>query len=310
MSWQASEWAKQQRTGSAAAKTVLLLLGDRADESHSCFPGVALLAWESEMSERSVRSAITTLREAGLIRVLRRGGAGRRGGGGGRRSNRYQLLLDGADTPLPQADDWTTEYDPAAARAVAATRRLQSVSTGEAARSAASPVETKPADLAGFRADKPADSGTGDLDKPADPAATNRQILPVPYKEEHPEEPSSSSGHARAAAAIVAVTDADDDEAALLAERLAREHRPRSLSGYVRRMAATRATQRGPSDLDLALAELRASTAAPRAGPPPAAAHCPDHPQWPQASCGPCRSERLERPREAPRRRWSPAPAT
>lgn len=305
MSWQASEWGAKQTTGSSTNKLVLILLGDRADEAHSCYPGIEDLVTRSELSERAVRNAIAALVEGKLVRVLRRGAAGRRGGG--RRSNRYQLMVDGPNTPLPPTGDWSSEYDPVAEREKARDRKAAK----DAVEQETAKINTKPAPAAGnpqtnpaahaaLTSDKPAAPAGLDHDLPAPGAGTNRQQVPVSInRKNHQGEPSSSSGHARAAAAIAAATDADDDEAQLLAAQLAAEHRPRSLSGYVRSMAATRQRPRAPTDLDLALTELRANRAAAAAGARAAPAQCGRHPGEPASNCGRCRSERIARPDRA-----------
>lgn len=104
MSTKALAWAVEQRTGSPTLKVILLLLADLADEQLTCYPGREYLAEHSELSEGTVSRSVTELREAGFIRVLRR--ARRRGG---RRTNRYLINVYGADTPLPDVDDWVSE---------------------------------------------------------------------------------------------------------------------------------------------------------------------------------------------------------
>lgn len=107
MSIQALNWALDQRVGSGVRKLILLLIANRADEAHSCYPGTELLVWESELGASTIDNAIRDLVKMGLLRVLRR--AKKRGG---RRTNRYQLLVDGPDTPPPPVDDWVSEYTP------------------------------------------------------------------------------------------------------------------------------------------------------------------------------------------------------
>lgn len=100
-SWKALTWATSQVCGKSADKFTLIMLAAHADESFSCYPGIPKLATEMEVSESTVYAALARLEKAGLIRVLQRW---RRGGS--RRSNRYQLMVLGPDTPLPDVDDW------------------------------------------------------------------------------------------------------------------------------------------------------------------------------------------------------------
>ena len=72
MSIKALNWAWDQRAGSPAAKAVLVALADFADELHSCWPSMALLAYRSEVSERTVKRVLADLVEIGLLRRERR----------------------------------------------------------------------------------------------------------------------------------------------------------------------------------------------------------------------------------------------
>lgn len=103
MSHDATAWAKTQKTGSTSAKFVLLLLADYAGTDYSCYPSVRKLAEVAEMGESTVRAATKLLAELGLIRVFYRHKSS-----GLRRSCRYQLLVDGAETMEPDADDWAS----------------------------------------------------------------------------------------------------------------------------------------------------------------------------------------------------------
>ena len=104
MSTQCLNWAIRCRTGNGTKKLVLLLLADHADEQHTCYPKIETLAERSELSESAIEKAIAALRDAGLLRVLRRAKRS-----GGRRSNRYLLLVYGDQTPLPDVEDWVSE---------------------------------------------------------------------------------------------------------------------------------------------------------------------------------------------------------
>jgi helix-turn-helix protein len=101
MSHDATSWARACKTGSMSAKFVLMRLADYAGTDYSCYPSVRKLADECEMSESTVRAATKLLAETGLIRVFYRHRPD-----GSRRSSRYQLLVEGPDTMLPDADDW------------------------------------------------------------------------------------------------------------------------------------------------------------------------------------------------------------
>lgn len=60
-------WAKSQRTGSVGRKAVLMALAERTGEEPVCWPSQALLAAETEQSERTVRRHLAEMEEAGLI---------------------------------------------------------------------------------------------------------------------------------------------------------------------------------------------------------------------------------------------------
>lgn len=81
-------WALEQTTGSPAAKSVLLILANRADHSGKCWPGIEGISKQTELSERSVIRHIQSLRAGRLICITHRGGTG-----SGRKSNVYQLHL-------------------------------------------------------------------------------------------------------------------------------------------------------------------------------------------------------------------------
>jgi hypothetical protein len=76
MSWKASAWAKEQRLGSPAAKSIILCLGDYADpEKAQCWPSQEQLAADAEVSERTAREWLQRLEDWGLIERSRRTGA-------------------------------------------------------------------------------------------------------------------------------------------------------------------------------------------------------------------------------------------
>jgi len=94
-------WVRKQKTGNVASRSVLRVLADHAGQDHSCYLRTATIADETDLSEAGVRKALARLIEAGLVRVFER-----YSNSGARRSNRYQILVDGADTPPPDAEDW------------------------------------------------------------------------------------------------------------------------------------------------------------------------------------------------------------
>lgn len=85
--------ARLQRCGSPTRKAVLFDLADRANDSGECYPSVARIANDTELSERAVRDALRALEAAGLIRSSARSGT----------STIYTLTLrtpaGGADLP-------------------------------------------------------------------------------------------------------------------------------------------------------------------------------------------------------------------
>lgn len=73
MSWRASAWAKEQRLGSPAAKSILMCLADYADaKTNECWPSQPDLAEDAEVSERTAREWLQRLEEWGLISRERR----------------------------------------------------------------------------------------------------------------------------------------------------------------------------------------------------------------------------------------------
>lgn len=74
MSIEAMNWAKRQQVGCPGRKAVLLMLADRADEAWSCFPSVALIAVEVELSPRSVQRHIHRLWNDRVLHVEERPG--------------------------------------------------------------------------------------------------------------------------------------------------------------------------------------------------------------------------------------------
>lgn len=89
--------AMKARVGNPLRKLVLIKLADNASDSGECWPAVATIAFECEISERSVQNHIKQLVADGFVRVEER-----RGANGVNRSNIYHLSFnnDGAN-PAP-----------------------------------------------------------------------------------------------------------------------------------------------------------------------------------------------------------------
>ena len=102
MSIEAMKWAQkvaetgQLNTGQAF---VLLLLGDHADESWSCYPSQELLAQRSAQTVRSVERHIARLRDLGLVDTESRYGDGR-----GRIGLRYYLREEALNDLVQDAE--------------------------------------------------------------------------------------------------------------------------------------------------------------------------------------------------------------
>jgi len=67
MSFKATNWALTVKGLKPATKIVLIYLSDRHNPDYGCFPSVARLAVDCEMSERSVHYHIDELERRGLI---------------------------------------------------------------------------------------------------------------------------------------------------------------------------------------------------------------------------------------------------
>jgi hypothetical protein len=166
MSIQAMNWARAVPLQAMAPKFALVMLANYADDCGVCWPEQETLAADCACSERTIRSALAALEEAGLIARLPR-----RRKDGSRRSDVFLLVgFDGRRAILKAEDH---------------------------------PILT-PADVAemtaaaqGNRQNLPVDDGAETGDQPAESAAatgkictTNRQDLPVTYKQEPSEDPS------------------------------------------------------------------------------------------------------------------------
>lgn len=86
----AIRWARGQHGLPPAAKLVLILLADMANESGVCWPGVALLARDAECDARQTQRHLRLLEGRGLLQITRRPG----------QTNLYILQMGGV-TPAP-----------------------------------------------------------------------------------------------------------------------------------------------------------------------------------------------------------------
>src|SRR5262245_43683305 len=108
MSWKAVDWATDSHVGSSAAKFILILLANKADENFSCYPSIRTLMAESGSARSTVLRA---------LREMEPGGVSTRPAqfddSGARRPTRYYLhhplaphISPGAD-PMPPGVDLT-----------------------------------------------------------------------------------------------------------------------------------------------------------------------------------------------------------
>jgi Helix-turn-helix domain len=67
MSWNALAWATDSDVGSSAAKFILILLANKADESFSCYPSIRTLMAESGAGRSTVLRALRDLEARGFI---------------------------------------------------------------------------------------------------------------------------------------------------------------------------------------------------------------------------------------------------
>lgn len=90
MSNEALTWAFKQDGLPSSAKFVLVVLADKANQSHRCFPGQKMIAEMTGQTDRSVRRQMVILEEAGLLRRVPR-----YGDDGYRTSDEYELPVNG-----------------------------------------------------------------------------------------------------------------------------------------------------------------------------------------------------------------------
>lgn len=92
MSVEALNWAwKQTTTSRARDKLILIALADAAREDGVCWPKQATLAAKCDMSERSVKAAVSSLKDLGLLTVHKSG-----------KLNVYQLAIGEESAPMSE----------------------------------------------------------------------------------------------------------------------------------------------------------------------------------------------------------------
>ena len=99
-----------------AAWRVLVVLAHRADaKTRTCYPSIATIAREADISERSAHEAIRALRDAGRIDVRVNAGPPVRGGDQTRRPNLYRVLpvVEQGGKDLPTVSREPAEAKPA-----------------------------------------------------------------------------------------------------------------------------------------------------------------------------------------------------
>ncbi|MEM6381099.1 MAG: helix-turn-helix domain-containing protein [Pseudomonadota bacterium] len=107
MSFQALNWVKSMQLGDSSARFVAYMLANYADEEGTCFPTIAMLAGDTDLSERTVRDAIKRLEDKALVTKVRQ-----RNQDGTLGRNRYKLALEGK--PKLHAENGSKEAGPPA----------------------------------------------------------------------------------------------------------------------------------------------------------------------------------------------------
>lgn len=88
MSWRATSWAAEQKTGSPISKLVLLKLADNANDEGICWPSLETIAAHTELSRRTVQDHLARLEAMGKIAIEER-----KAETGASLANRYRLLM-------------------------------------------------------------------------------------------------------------------------------------------------------------------------------------------------------------------------
>lgn len=240
----ALSWAFKCHVGNASAKAVLVYLADRADDDGTAaYPKIATIVNVTELSERTVRTALKTLQEHGFIR---RGDQryARLGKGGRNRLPQYcQIVWDLAVESDPSTLEWikethTAEQDPKTMGNTVDPAASTVTENGESKDVTPENVGTKPisstANLAGLeKGPEPAlQIPQGQHCESCTPSTANAAGLP--YKDKtlqvnppsKPSFPSAPTGHLPASGATAAEKteteqlDEDDTEIAEAAGRV------------------------------------------------------------------------------------------
>lgn len=158
MSLAALKWAREQKTGSAGRKLVLLVLAEFADETGLAYPNQDTIADVSEQGTRTVRGHLEGLESSGLIERAKR-----YRDDGGRLSDAYRLHIPAKSAGSPPND-------------------------GLPAKSAGSDPGDLPADSAGSEANTIPAKSAGSLSEPAKSATGEfcRQSVKMPPQKENP----------------------------------------------------------------------------------------------------------------------------
>lgn len=93
MSIQAVAWAIKVRVGDPALKCLLIAISNYADEDGEAFPSLERLAFDTEISKRTVQRKLIELQTMGLLEITQRTRAN-----GTRTSSLFKLLRTPADT--------------------------------------------------------------------------------------------------------------------------------------------------------------------------------------------------------------------
>jgi hypothetical protein len=109
MSWQASSWVLKTRVGDPSLKMLLLAIANYADPDGKCFPKVSTLAFDSEVSTRTIQRSLRKLEELGLIKITDQFNQN-----GSQINSLIQVLIEENEggrqtvTPIPVTPDFVT----------------------------------------------------------------------------------------------------------------------------------------------------------------------------------------------------------
>ena len=240
----ALSWAFKCHVGNASAKAVLVYLADRADDDGTAaYPKIATIVNVTELSERTVRTALKTLQERGFIR---RGDQryARLGKGGRNRLPQYcQIVWDLAVESDPSTLEWikethTAEQDPMTMGNTVDPAASTVTENGESKDVTPENVGTKPisstANLAGLENDPEPALQISHLQHCESCTSSTANAAGLPYKDKtlqvnppsKPSFPSAPTGHLPASGATAAEKteteqlDEDDTEIAEAAGRV------------------------------------------------------------------------------------------